>query len=384
VTALSSNRKTVQAPRKLNRYPFWAPRFWHGMVLGDWLRLVARHRGRIHLLRLGLAATVTAMAVVNSGLAWLQRLCYGRRLEQVVIDQPPLFIIGHWRSGTTMLHEMLVRDTKYAYPTTYECFAARHYLVTGTTFPKLFWRLLPAKRPMDDMATSFNHPQEDEFAMLSMGAPSPLLRIAFPNDPPPYLDFLDMEGNSDQELAAWKRCLLEFVRGQTLLKGKRLVLKSPTHTGRIEVLSKLFPGAQFIHIVRDPQTLFPSNRRLWRSLDEVQGFQVPHHRDVDQFVFTAFERMYRGFEQQRDKVPAGCLVETRYEDLVANPIGEVERLYTELSLGDFESVRERIEEYVAIKKDYKVNRHQLDPETRSKVNDRWGDYQRRYGYDDEA
>ena len=26
------------------------------------------------------------------------------------IDQPPVFIIGHWRSGTTMLHELMIQD----------------------------------------------------------------------------------------------------------------------------------------------------------------------------------------------------------------------------------------------------------------------------------
>ncbi len=380
MTSVDATRKTKPAGNPLNPYPFWAPRFWHGMRFGDWLQLVARHRYRFGLRRLPLVASVSAASVANSLLSRLQQLSYGTRVKDVTIDQPPLFIIGHWRSGTTLLHELLVRDRRYAYPTTYECFAANHFLVTGSTFPKVLQFLLPSKRPMDNMKLSFDHPQEDEFALISMGAPSPLLRIAFPNEPPPHLDFLDMEEASPAAVDAWKDCLLSFVRSQTFLKEKRLVLKSPTHTGRVEVLSELFPGAQFIHMVRDPETLFPSNQRLWRALDEAQALQVPHHRELDDFVYTAFERMYRGFEQQRERIPTGCLAEARYEDLIRDPVEELRRIYEELALGEFESVRSQIEEYVAGKKDYQANRHHLDPETRSEIHRRWHFYRERYGY----
>ena len=132
----------------------------------------------------------------------------GRAIARTEIDEPPLFVIGHWRSGTTMLHEMMVLDERFAYPTTYECFAPNHFLLTGALLPKLIWFLLPSKRPMDNMAVSFDHPQEDEFALLSMGAPTPFMRMAFPNDPPPYMEFLDMEGVDERDLVRWKETLM--------------------------------------------------------------------------------------------------------------------------------------------------------------------------------
>jgi hypothetical protein len=369
---------------ELNRYPFWALRFWHGMRLGDWLRLAARHRFRIHPLRIPMAVILTGVAGVNSVLYRLQQWRYGRALQEVAIDEPPLFILGHWRSGTTLLHELLVLDPRFAYPTTYECFAANHFLLTGKVLPRIFWFLLPRRRPQDNMAVSFNHPQEDEFALVSMGAPSPMLRSAFPNDPPPYLEFLDMEQVDSEDLRQWKAKLLDFVRAETFAKRKPLVLKSPPHTGRIAVLSELFPGARFVHIVRDPRSLFPSSRRLWVALDEAQGFQLPHHRQLDDFVFDAFERMYRGFERQRSRVPPGHLCETRYEDLVADPVAEMERVYAQLGLDGFEAVREKIADYIAARSDYQVNRHELEPETAELLHQRWGEYMRRYGYVDTA
>ncbi len=44
------------------------------------------------------------------------------------------------------------------------------------------------------MATGVDRPQEDEFALVAMGVPTPYCRMAFPNDPPVYDEFLDMDG----------------------------------------------------------------------------------------------------------------------------------------------------------------------------------------------
>src|SRR4029453_11320402 len=67
---------------KFHRYPFWAPRFWHGMTTGVWLRLVARNRFHISFLRLGLFCTVTAVSLINTFLWLVQKLIYGRRIER--------------------------------------------------------------------------------------------------------------------------------------------------------------------------------------------------------------------------------------------------------------------------------------------------------------
>jgi hypothetical protein len=234
---------------------------------------------------------------------------------------------------------------------------------------------------MDNMVTGVSRPQEDEFALVAMGSPTPYYRMAFPNEPPMFNEFLDMDGCAPDDLARWRRDLKQFVQMLTLKKrGKRLIMKSPPHTGRIEELSRLFPGAKFIHIVRDPATILPSTRRLWVSLDTAQAFQHPHHRDLDEYVFSAFERMYRGFFRQREAIDPGNLCEVKYEDLVRDPIGELRTIYEKLDLGDFDSVRPAIEEYVGQQKDYKVNKHELDPELRDQIRTRWGDYCRRYGY----
>ncbi|MBP89663.1 MAG: sulfotransferase family protein [Planctomycetaceae bacterium] len=379
--AANTTQETKPEKPKLNRYPMWAPRFWHGMRLGDWARLAWRNKTRFHPCGLGLALTVSNVTLFNSVAYRLQQMLYGRGVAETKIEQPPVFVIGHWRSGTTMLHELMVLDERFAYPTTYECFAPNHFLLTGGLFPKLLWFLLPSKRPMDNMTVSFGHPQEDEFALVSMGAPSPMFRIAFPNDPAPFMEFLDMQDVDKDDLAHWKNALLQFVRMQTYLKRKPVILKSPPHTGRIEVLSEMFPGAKFVHIVRDPYSLFASNRRLWVSLDNNQAFQRAKHKHLDEYVFQAFERMYGGFERQREAVGSENICDVHYEQLVQDPVGELRKIYEYLELGDFENVQPRIEEYAANKKAYKPNQHQLEPEIKEEVRRRWAGYFEKYGYE---
>lgn len=373
--------KPLKKKLKLNTYPFYSPRFWHGMCLGDWWKLLVRNRFRIHPLRICMALIITPCAAGNSIAAFFQRALYGKRITETEITQPPIFIIGHWRSGTTLLHELMVCDKRFSYPTYYECYEPNHFLVTGWFAPALLWPLLPRKRPMDNMETGWHRPQEDEFALCAMGSPTPYFRMAFPNDPPPFNEFLDMDGCSAEDLSRWRRDMKRFVQMLTLKKGQQLIMKSPPHTGRIEELAKLFPGAKFIHIARDPYTIFPSTRRLWVSLDWAQGLQHPHHRDLDEYVLAAFERMYRGFERQRTAISPSQLYELKYEDLVRDPVGEVRKIYEQLGLGDFEQMRPALETHVGGQKDYKTNRHELEPELKAEIRRRWAGYFERYGYE---
>jgi hypothetical protein len=230
------------------------------------------------------------------------------------------------------------------------------------------------------MAASWTAPQEDEFALLTLNAPTPYFRMAFPNDPPPHMELLNMQGVSPHDQSRFEKTLLGFARLITYRYGKRLLFKSPPHTGRLETLSRLFPGAKFIHITRDPYAIFSSTRKLWESLDDVQGLQRPRHEHLDEYIYDCFERMYGGFFDQRQRVDSENVIDLKYEDLVQDPVGHVQALYERLGLGDFSPVRDQLEQYVAGKKDYKTNRHELEPELKSAIRQRWAEYFDRFGY----
>jgi len=183
-------------PEKLeaNPYPWYSPRFWHGMRPLVWWKLCAEHGFRIHPIRWPMAFLIGLITPFNSAMGTVQRLRCGRAIDETQLEHPPVFIIGHWRSGTTYLHELMCLDERFTSPTTYQCFAPHHCLLTEWWMNTLGSWLVPKQRPMDNMAAGWDRPQEDEFALLTLGAPTPYLRMAFPNDEPPCMEFLNMQG----------------------------------------------------------------------------------------------------------------------------------------------------------------------------------------------
>jgi omega-hydroxy-beta-dihydromenaquinone-9 sulfotransferase len=377
-TAQTAKPTSEQKPGYKDR--FWIPRFWDGMCLVGWLRLLVKNRCAVSLNCIGMALIISLVAVINAFLWLIQTLLFGRRIARTKIEHDPIFVIGHWRSGTTLLHELLVGDRRHTYPDTYACFAPNHFLASGWWMKPCLKVLLPSRRPTDNMPAGWDHPQEDEFALCNMGVPSPYLTIAFSNRPPQCQEYVDFRGVDPPALNRWKQAMLWFLKCITLHDPKRIVLKSPPHTGRIRVLLEMFPKAKFVHIVRDPYVIFPSTVNLWKRLYCDEGLQKPTYKGLEEHVFTTFTRMYEAFERDRDLIGPGQFCEVRYEDLVANPVGEMRRVYEELALGDFESARPGVEAYLAGQKGYKTNRYQMPPELRAEIARRWGKFIRKHGY----
>ena len=359
---------------------FWVPRFWNGMGMGGWSKLAARNRFAIDPRRFAMAGIMTGLAGMNDFMWGAQELVMGRRIRDTRIEEHPIFIVGHWRSGTTLLHELLVLDDRHTYPDTYACFSPNHFLATDKIIPRMLWFLMPSRRPMDNMPVGWRRPQEDEFAICNMGMRSPYLTLAFPNHPPQDQRYLDLDDLSDEELAEWKAAFLWFLKCLTVQSPKRIVLKSPPHTCRIKHLLDIFPKARFVHITRDPKVIFPSTVNLWKRLYRDQGFQVPKYEGLEEYVFKTFTRMYEVFHRDRELIPAAQFSEIRYEDLVKEPLAEMKRIYDELKLDGFEAALPALEGHVSGWKDYKTNRYVTDPELEKQIERRWGDYARRYGY----
>jgi hypothetical protein len=233
------------------------------------------------------------------------------------------------------------------------------------------------------MATGFNRPQEDEFSLCALGAPTPYERMAFPNHPPVYQEFLNMKGCRAEDLSAFEKALSWFVKAVSFKSGgKQLVLKSPPHTGRIQMLRRLFPDAKFIHICRDPLEVYSSSMRLWRSLDRAQGFQMPKYSDdwLQEFVFDCGRRMYEGYLEQSSELPQGDLLEVSYEELVQNPLETLRTIYDKLALGDFSETQGAFESFIRSQKSYQTNRHRLESQTAQRVYNEWKFYFDRFGY----
>lgn len=368
-------------PSKPLKYSIFMPRIWHGMPPQVWFPLLIRNGFRISLSRMHHALGVSAFCPTTALLAMTQHLGWGRAISRTRIEQPPVFILGHWRSGTTLLHEYLGLDPRFAWPTTYQCFAPWHFLLTEGLVARYGNSLLPDRRPMDNMRAGWSLPQEDEFALMNLGAPSPYLRLMFPNHGVPYTDTLDSAGFEPEHLRAWRHQFEWFLKALTYKTGKQLLLKSPPHTGRLAILRDMYPQAKFIHIVRDPRKLYPSTMKLWNSLDEHQSLQAPTDQSrLQAFVLESLRSMYRAFERDRVSVPDNQIIDVRYEEFIAKPVETLEAIYRHLDLGDHRGVNPLWSAKSEQERGYQTNKLELNPDQETMILEHWGDYAREYGY----
>lgn len=359
----------------------WAPRIWLGCSVRAWYELLRRNRFAVGPQHLHTAVVDTVVSVINSCLAGIETAVYGRTIARARVSPDPLFIIGHWRSGTTLLHELLCLDERYAGPTVYECCAPHHFLLTESFLPRLLWFLMPDRRPVDQMEIDWTSVFEDEFALCLLGARSPYEMLAFPNSALSELNLLDPNNLTAAESRRWRALLVRFLTKVALRDPeRRLVLKSPPHTCRIPLLLELFPRARFVHVVRNPYDVFPSTKHLWRTLRHSQGLQNPKTEISDETILATFLFMHTCVERDKALIPADQFHELRYEDLLRDPIAEMRSMYAHLRLGGFGDVTAAIETYFSARTTYTTNRYPISESQRDAVRRHWGGVIERYGY----
>lgn len=360
----------------------WRPVFWHGMGLKAWSRLALDNRLAVtpRPSYLWCFVSISLISILNSLGRGLTDLVYRRQLRQSQPRPDPIVILGHWRSGTTFLHELLMLDPRHAAPTTFQCFVPGHFPITEAIFQRFLGWLLPSRRPMDNIMLGWDSPQEDEFAIMNLGAPSPYRRIAFPNNIDPEPSGLDLMRLSPAERQHWKQALTVFLRRVTLKEPRRLILKSPTHTARISTLLAMFPEARFIHIVRNPYAVVPSTKRTWQALHHTQSLQAHLTVDLETQIFNDYHEMRQAYKRDSQLLSPSQLCELRYEDLVQNPIEAIRSIYHTLQLGDFSIIERALMAKLPAIRDYRVNNYQLAPQIQDRISQECHDTFEAYGY----
>ena len=234
---------------------------------------------------------------------------------------------------------------------------------------------------MDNVEAGWARPQEDEFALMNLGAPSPYRRIAFPLCSSITPEALDLSTSDPITLNLWKHVFIAFLLRFRVKDKRRPVLKSPTHTARISVLLDIFPQAKFIHITRNPYSIFLSTRRLWQALHQTQSLQSKLDARLDSYILNCFHEMYVAFRRDTRNMAKHQLCEIKYEDLIANPESSLQNIYDQLDLGDFSGMHLALQGSIKKMKKYKANTYSLSKKTYDLISSEWNDYMQDYGYE---
>ncbi len=307
------------------------------------------------------------------------------RAERVIPSaaamDPPVFLLGHWRSGTTHLYNIMsLGEFGYAPPAAVGMPWETLYL--GRWIQPLLERALPESRYIDNIPVTPTSPQEDEIAIANMSALSFYHAIYFPSRFQYFLDRgLFFDGASEEDVAQWERVFTLFLRKLAQRQpGKPLLIKNPVYTGRPAQLRDMFPHAKFIHIHRDPFDVFLSMRNFYKQLLKVMALQPYNHIDIDAVILRVYERMMRRFEEQTAGWAAPDFVEIPYARLDADPIGAVRDIYEALALPGFAEAEPAFRAYVDSIAGYQKNAFKGDAEAVAKVSRAWGRWITKWGY----
>ena len=352
-----------------------------GITAGKWWRLLRENRFAVDPAYWHRGAFITILSFFNSVEARREERLLAQRIEQTVVKDPPVFVLGHWRTGTTHLHNMLSRDPQFAYPNAYEVIHPWSFLTTEQARARNWAAQVRGKRPMDDMAVDAELPQEDEIALALSCLRSPDLVMSFPRHRQRYERYLTFQGVPAAEVEEFKRTLRWYVKKLTLKHARPLVLKSPPHTARIGLLLELFPEARFVNIHREPYTVFLSCRHTNDTLHWYTYLQKPDLEQVDDAILRTGRLVFDAFFAQRHLIPAGRLVDVAYEELEARPVEVVEGIYQALGLPGFAEFRPRLQTYLDSLAGYRKNRFEkLDPSLTETVARAWRPAFEEWGY----
>ena len=353
---------------------------WTGIRFRSWVSVLARHGFRVSPSRVPRAIGITAASLASELLAATQAACWGRGLRAARIEHDPIVILGHWRSGTTLLHELLSRDPRLVAPSTIQCAAPSHLVLSEQFAIERLGFLLPSRRPMDAMRLGFDRPQEDELALCNLGLPSPWWDVAFPNDPPSDPEYETLESVPAAARSRWVAAWIGFLQAIQFEHPGRLVLKNPLHTYRVPLIREVFPAADFIDIVRDPYEVVPSCLHFWRRIAEDHGVQRPRNADLEDRVFASIVRMQRRLAATWETIPPAHRFRTRYEDLAADPIAVLRGIYDHFGWPGREMAEPRWRDHLEAERGYRRNDLHLDERLRRRISVDLGEVLEEYGY----
>ena len=316
---------------------------------------------------------VVSSSVCSVPLRLWEAIVYGKRIAQVRLDKPPIFIIGHWRSGTTHLHNLLSQDATFGYVSMYQAMVPNCSLVGQRWLKCVLAQIMPLKRPMDNMVWPMDAPQEEEIPLSKVLPQAFYTRFLFPRKAS-YLfkRYVLLQGASAKFVAEFKRKYYRLLQIATLhAGGKQLVLKNPVNTARVRLLLELFPDAKFVHIYRSPYDVFASTLNLHHKMLRVTTLQRLRAEHAGETVLTLYEDMMRQFFAERALIPTGNLVEVCFEDLERDPLGELRRVYATLGLPGYAAAEPAFRAYVASQQTYQKNTLALSAAERRQVEQRW-------------
>ena len=412
----TSHQQQVPSPSSLLLFLF-TPKYQYstknnplcGICFTQWMTILSQRYHQIEWTtywpRL---VVVTLLSIFNSILAFVESLLYpDKQIHSIHLNERPVFILGHPRTGTTLLHSLLALDSnRFDICTTFCAGFPNCFLWFESIGKHLFKGVIDETRPMDNVPLNFDLPQEDELATnLLSGGISPYMPLFFMKQEMEFRPYFTFDSDrtesnhiSQEELAKAKKewtssflYLLKKLTWRGMLRNKtnnepkrRLLLKSPVHTARIQLLLQLFPNAQFIYIHRHPYDVLRSAIHMADTTYWYTYLNTPSEDEILEFILRQYEILWETYEIDRQLLKSNQLIEVSFDELTKDPISTINSIYDKLQWKLSSEYKSNLEKQLSQNtnyKNYQRNKHKSLPlNLKAIVDRRWSDSFHRLGY----
>ena len=355
-----------------------------GARFDNWVRLLWENRFKIAPRAIPQALYISIVSLILFPFAILEAAVFAIPIKRARVRSGPVYIIGHWRSGTTYLQNLMSKDKNFGWFDPVSTATFSNCLMLRPLLSAIQRKQLKKARPMDNMEYKLDLPMEETFALATISPLAIIQMITFPQNFRRYLDTAFLADLTPREEKEWYRAYDYILRKLTYInKGRPLLLKSPDNTCRVKELKERYPGAKFVNIYRNPYTVVMSTINMFiKQMDMLALQERPEGFDelIEDTIVSEFGRMYRELFENQKGLKDDEYIDVCYEKFVAEPEKELERIYKTLDLPDFEKARKEIEKHIESQKDYKKNKFSLSERLKGKINRELGFYFEHYGY----
>lgn len=297
-------------------------------------------------------------------------------------SKPPIFIVGHWRSGTTFLHSVLSQSPQFAYTSPLAVGLPWDFLTLGSALRPILESALPKDRFIDQVPVNPDSPQEDEIALASMQPLSFYQGLYFPQQFTKHFNAgIFFDGCTEAEIEEWQQAMVLFCKKLQLQNpNQQLLIKNPVYTARVKRLRNLWPQAKFIHIYRNPYIVYRSTLNFYDKLFQELSLQAFDQVPISELVLESYPKMIETVLEDTAALPEEDFAEVRFETFEANPIEQLEKIYSQLQLPEWETDRPYFQQYIESQRHYQKNKYAFPPEMIDQVRSRWQPLLQRWHY----
>ncbi len=312
--------------------------------------------------RFGQLAIILGAVLVRSPFRITEKILTSFAIKRMPPMKDPIFIVGHWRSGTTHIYNMMSQSPQFGYVTPLATGLPWEMLTLGRILKPLIDKALPSDRLIDSIPITPQSPQEDESAMANMSPLSFYHGLYFPRHfERTFWRGVFFDECSEKEIENWKRIFAYYLKKLSIQQDhRRLLIKNPVYTARIGIIREIWPRAKFIHVHRNPFHVFESMRNFYKKLFSALALQSYDHVDIDTMILEAYSRMAGRLVEDSKQLPEEDYVEVRFEDMEEDPICELERIYRTLKLPGFARALPLINDYLQSVRGYRKNTYRFE------------------------